>query len=193
MSQHAQQAAAVTSPHVFMHYDQAALDAAYNQAHYAPHSEHVRRRIVGHSEEARPRIGEPRRVPYDPSEIERLDVYRAASSSARVVVSSMAARGDTARRKATRTPARCSSGRASTSSCPTPLTCRNHCFIQSPEGGHLRDHLSSTQTINDWPTDCSSSLTEIKWRGFDRNRRVKRLPEMTQVQWDTVSEAIGDT
>jgi hypothetical protein len=53
--------------------------------------------------------------------------------------------------------------------------------------------LSSTQTINDWPTDCSSSLTEIKWRGFDRNRRVKRLPEMTQVQWDTVSEAIGDT
>jgi arylformamidase len=87
VSQHAQQkAVAPQGPFVFMEYDQAALDAAYNQAHYAPHSEHVRRRVVLQSEEVRKRLGAPQRVAYGPSEIEQLDIYRAAARSAPIVV-----------------------------------------------------------------------------------------------------------
>jgi arylformamidase len=69
-----------------MHYDQAALDAAYNQSHYAPHSEHVRRRIVTMSADARARLGEPRRIAYGPSEIEKLDIYRTSRANAPVLI-----------------------------------------------------------------------------------------------------------
>lgn len=62
-------------PLVFLDYDQAELDAAYDQAAYAPHSEHVRRRLVKLSEAARSRLGPPRRVEYGPTEIEKLDIY----------------------------------------------------------------------------------------------------------------------
>ena len=49
-------------PAVFLHYDQAALDAAHDQAAYAPNREQLIRRRTRHSELARRRIGEPERV-----------------------------------------------------------------------------------------------------------------------------------
>lgn len=67
-------------PRVFMDYDQAALDAAYNQAVYAPHSEHVRRRMIAESEAVRARIGEPLRLAYGPTDIEKVDIYKTQKS-----------------------------------------------------------------------------------------------------------------
>ena len=49
-------------PPVFLHYDQAALDAAYDQAAYAPNREQLIKRRIRDSELARHRIGEPERV-----------------------------------------------------------------------------------------------------------------------------------
>ncbi len=69
-----------TGPRVFMDYDQAALDAAYNQATYAPHSGNVRKRFVLESDAVRRRIGEPLRVAYGPTDIEKVDIYRAQGS-----------------------------------------------------------------------------------------------------------------
>src|SRR5215472_11890311 len=67
---------------VFLDYDQAALDAAYDQAAYAPNREQLITRRISESEAARRRIGEPERVAYGPAEIERLDIYRAKRRSA---------------------------------------------------------------------------------------------------------------
>jgi arylformamidase len=63
-------------PLVFLDYDQAALDAAYDQAAYAPNREQLIKRRIRDSELARHRIGEPERVAYGSGEIERLDIYR---------------------------------------------------------------------------------------------------------------------
>jgi arylformamidase len=73
-------------PPVFLDYDQAALDAAYDQAAYAPNREQLIERRIGESATARRRIGEPERVAYGPAEIERLDIYRSAGESAPVFV-----------------------------------------------------------------------------------------------------------
>jgi len=69
-------------PRVFLDYDQAELDAAYDQAAYAPHSEHVRRRLVALSAGVRARLGDPHRVAYGPTAIERLDIYTAKLTGA---------------------------------------------------------------------------------------------------------------
>jgi arylformamidase len=69
-----------------MHYDQAALDAVYNQGQYAPHSEHVRRRVVTMSAEVRARLGEPQRMAYGAAPIERLDIYRTVRENAPILV-----------------------------------------------------------------------------------------------------------
>ena len=69
-------------PPVFLDYDQAALDAAYDQAAYAPNREQLIKRRIRDSELARRRIGEPERVAYGSTEIERLDIYRAAGAAA---------------------------------------------------------------------------------------------------------------
>jgi arylformamidase len=61
---------------VFLDYDQAALDAAYNQAAYAPNREQVLARQAANSAAARARIGQPDRVAYGEDAIERLDIYR---------------------------------------------------------------------------------------------------------------------
>ena len=71
---------------VFLDYDQAALDAAYDQAAYAPNREQLIERRIGESAMARRRVGEPERVAYGPTEIERLDIYRAARTAAPVFV-----------------------------------------------------------------------------------------------------------
>jgi arylformamidase len=63
-------------PKVFLDYDQAALDAAYDQAAYAPNREQLIKRRIRDSALVRQRIGEPERVAYGSAEIERLDIYR---------------------------------------------------------------------------------------------------------------------
>jgi arylformamidase len=71
-------------PPVFLDYDQAALDAAYDQAAYAPNREQLIKRRIRDSELARWHIGEPERAAYGPAEIERLDIYRTDREAAPV-------------------------------------------------------------------------------------------------------------
>jgi arylformamidase len=65
-------------PAVFLDYDQAALDAAYDQAAYAANREQLIARRVANSAAARARLGEAERLAYGAAEIEKLDIYRAA-------------------------------------------------------------------------------------------------------------------
>ena len=69
-------------PPVFLDYDQAELDAAYDQAAYVPNREQLIKRRVSDSELARLRVGEPECVSYGPAEIERLDIYRTERDAA---------------------------------------------------------------------------------------------------------------
>jgi len=71
---------------VFLDYDQAALDAAYDQAAYAPNRAQLIERRISDSAIMRRRIGEPERVAYGTAEIERLDIYRSAGAGAPVFV-----------------------------------------------------------------------------------------------------------
>jgi arylformamidase len=73
-------------PPVYLDYDQAALDAAYDQAAYAPNREQLIKRRIRDSELTRLRIGEPERVAYGQAEIERLDIYRTGRAAAPVFV-----------------------------------------------------------------------------------------------------------
>ena len=73
-------------PPVYLDYDQAALDAAYDQAAYAPNREQLIKRRIRDSELARLRVGEPERLAYGPAEIERLDIYRAEREAAPIFV-----------------------------------------------------------------------------------------------------------
>ena len=63
-------------PLVFLDYDQAALDAAYDQAAYQSNIQQLRDRWASTSERTRARIGLPLRRAYGPSEIEGLDIFR---------------------------------------------------------------------------------------------------------------------
>jgi arylformamidase len=71
---------------VFLDYDQAALDAAYDQAAYAPNREQLISRRIAESEAARRRIGEPERVVYGPGAVEQLDIYRTTRTGAPVFI-----------------------------------------------------------------------------------------------------------
>ena len=73
-------------PPVFLDYDQAALDAAYDQAAYAQNREQLIERRIGASASVRGRIGEPERIAYGMAVIERLDIYRARHDAAPVFV-----------------------------------------------------------------------------------------------------------
>ena len=73
-------------PPVFLDYDQAALDAAYDQAAYAPNREQLIKRRISDSERARHQIGEPERAAYGAAEIEQLDIYRTGSAAAPVFI-----------------------------------------------------------------------------------------------------------
>ena len=73
-------------PPVYLDYDQAALDAAYDQAAYAPNREQLIKRRIRDSELTRVRIGEPERVACGQAEIERLDIYRTKRDAAPVFV-----------------------------------------------------------------------------------------------------------
>jgi arylformamidase len=71
---------------VFLDYDQAALDAAYDQAAYAPNRDQILARFAHASELTRRRLGTPERFAYGKSAIEALDVYRAKKAEAPVLV-----------------------------------------------------------------------------------------------------------
>jgi arylformamidase len=73
-------------PRVFLDYDQAALDAAYDQAAYEANLEQLRKRWASNSARTRARIGEPERAAYGAAEIEQLDIFRAARHPAPVYV-----------------------------------------------------------------------------------------------------------
>jgi len=63
-------------PLVFLDYDQIELDAAYDQQVYQPNIVQVAKRWATNSARTRARLGEPKRISYGPTEIERLDLFR---------------------------------------------------------------------------------------------------------------------
>jgi arylformamidase len=69
-------------PHVWMQMDQVELDAAYDQAFYAPLAPQISKRRGVNSELVRKRLGAPVRAAYGPSEVEKLDIYRARRTKA---------------------------------------------------------------------------------------------------------------
>ena len=71
---------------VFLDYDQAALDAAYDQAAYAPNRDQVLARFAHMSELTRKRLGDPQRCSYGERPIEGLDLYRTKKPNAPVLV-----------------------------------------------------------------------------------------------------------
>jgi arylformamidase len=73
-------------PLVWMDMDQLELDAAYDQAFYAPLRLEVIKRLVSTSEAVRGRIGQPVRESYGPTEVEKLDIYRTKRANAPIFV-----------------------------------------------------------------------------------------------------------
>lgn len=73
-------------PKVFLDYDQAELDAMYNQSAYAANSAQVQRRYATNSELTRARLGPPARVSYGPGDLEKLDIFRVPGGNAPVLV-----------------------------------------------------------------------------------------------------------
>jgi arylformamidase len=73
-------------PAVWLDMDQIEIDAAYDQAFYAPMGFQIQKRVAALSEAVRARLGEPLRLSYGPSEIEKLDVYRARKPAAPIFV-----------------------------------------------------------------------------------------------------------
>ena len=71
---------------VFLDYDQQALDAAYDQAMYAPNRDQLLARFAHASELVRKRIGAPQRFAYGEQPIEGLDVYRTQQPNAPICV-----------------------------------------------------------------------------------------------------------
>jgi arylformamidase len=69
-------------PRVFLDYDQAELDAAYDQSAYAPNLQQIVKRYGTNSEITRQRIGAPERLSYGPGEHEKLDLYKTKRANA---------------------------------------------------------------------------------------------------------------
>jgi arylformamidase len=76
----------MTGEKVFLDYDQQALDAAYNQAAYAPNREQLLARHASNSAGMRARIGSPLRLAYGDAAVEKLDIYRTARQRAPVFI-----------------------------------------------------------------------------------------------------------
>ena len=68
-------APAPKGPLVFMDYDKQEIDAAYDQAPWAPNQSQIGRRNAQKSAAAVARLGPPRRLSYGPTDIEKLDLY----------------------------------------------------------------------------------------------------------------------
>jgi arylformamidase len=73
-------------PPVFLDYDQIELDAAYENSVYEPNIGQVVRRLASQSDAVRARIGEPQRLAYGETAIEKLDIYRTSRAHAPVFV-----------------------------------------------------------------------------------------------------------
>ena len=68
-------------PIVWMDMDQEALDAAYDQAVYAPNQPLVHARRAAANARAKERLGAPQRFQYGSTDIESVDVYRAKGNA----------------------------------------------------------------------------------------------------------------
>jgi arylformamidase len=73
-------------PPVYLDYDQVELDAAYDQLSYAPMGPQITARRASNSAEVRRRIGQPQRMSYGPTEIEKLDIFRTDKPRAPIFV-----------------------------------------------------------------------------------------------------------
>jgi len=71
---------------VWMDMDQVELDAAYDQAAYAPMLTQYNKRFASSSETTRQRLGAPKRFAYGPTPIEGLDVFPARNANAPIFV-----------------------------------------------------------------------------------------------------------
>ncbi len=72
----------VKGPAVWLDMDQAELDAAYDQAAYAPNLQQIVKRYATNSDAVRKRLGAPRRFAYGATPIEGLDVYATTRANA---------------------------------------------------------------------------------------------------------------
>lgn len=73
-------------PRVFLDYDQAELDALYNQANFAPNAAQIHQRTEANSAAVRERLGPALRLSYGPTAIEKLDVYKSQVQNAPLFV-----------------------------------------------------------------------------------------------------------
>jgi arylformamidase len=71
---------------VWMDLDQVELDAAYDQAAYAPMIGQFNKRFASSSETTRQRLGAPKRFAYGPTPIEGLDLFPAKTANAPIFV-----------------------------------------------------------------------------------------------------------
>ncbi|WP_291562116.1 alpha/beta hydrolase [Bradyrhizobium sp.] len=69
-------------PLVWLNMDQKELDDAYDQSKYAPNLQQITRRYASNSNAMRARLGEPKRLDYGPTAIERLEVYSTKRANA---------------------------------------------------------------------------------------------------------------
>jgi arylformamidase len=69
-------------PLVFLDYDKQEIDAAYDQAPWAPNAAEISKRNAQKSAAALARLGRPRRLTYGPTEVEKLDLYPAKKPNA---------------------------------------------------------------------------------------------------------------
>jgi arylformamidase len=79
-------AANVKGPRVWLDMDQKDLDDAYDQTVYAPNQKLLALRRAAASKATLARLGEPMRLAYGPTEIEKLDIYKTARPNAPVNV-----------------------------------------------------------------------------------------------------------
>jgi arylformamidase len=73
-------------PLVFLDYDKEEIDAAYDQAPWAPNQAELAKRRAQQNAAARARLGSPHRLAYGSAEIEQLDLYTAKQPNAPINV-----------------------------------------------------------------------------------------------------------
>ena len=76
----------VKGPLVFMDYDQVELDRCYDQSNWAPNQAIVHARTDVNSAGARERLGGMIRLSYGPTELEKLDLFKAKQPGAPVMI-----------------------------------------------------------------------------------------------------------
>ena len=72
--------------HVFLEYDQSALDAAYDQAQWCTNQAVLNTRNAAASDDARKRMPPAQRVAYGPGPMEHLDIFRTTRTNAPVFI-----------------------------------------------------------------------------------------------------------